>query len=306
MKIKSFIRYLVCPYCRGDLKVKNETSLVCSFCRENFRVVGGIPILLKKEYLNLQEKSQQDWFEVHYAHSKFSKEKYSLEKWRESMVKRIFTVSFKSKVKTYLDIGCGATGYTVIEAAKRNKWLSFGVDISLEAMLKAKALAKINKVFDKTGFLVCSAEHLPFKDGVIDYVSAISLLEHIENDTKVIKAMAQIIREQGYLYICVPNTYRRMWPFLWPIYLYLDYKIGHKRHYSVESLSGKTQPLFILMKVFYNAHLIKLWQLVFEKFHLMSDQKWWEIENKDINGGDRGLQLNALFQKNSHGKDIAI
>ncbi len=306
MNISRFLKYLVCPYCHGALTLKSRSLLICRSCQGDFKVVGDVPVLMKQKRLNPQEKSQQDWFESHYRHSRFSVESYSLEKWRESMLERIFNSGFKNRVKTYLDVGCGATGYTVIEAAKRNNWLSFGIDISLEAMLKAKALAQKNKVSDKTGFLVCSAEHLPFRNGVFDYVSAISLLEHVENDGKVIKAVARVMREQGFFYLCVPNTYWRMWPFLWPIYKYLDYKIGHRRHYSIENLTRKTLPLFKLKKVFYNAHLMKLVQLILEKLRLISNKQWWEIERKDINNNWKGLQLNAFYQKISYGKDITV
>lgn len=306
MKINKFLKYLVCPYCQRALFLKDKNFLICKFCRADYKIVKGIPILMKQEHLNSQEKNQQAWFEKHYGGAKFSKEKYFLEKWRESMLQRIFNVSFKNNVKTYLDIGCGATGYTVIEAARRNNWISFGVDISLEAMLKAKTLAQKNKVSNKTVFIVCSAEQSPFKSNFFDYVSAVSLLEHIENDEKVINAVARIVRKWGFLYFCIPNTYRRMWPFLWPIYKYIDHKIGHKRHYSIEDLTGKMSPMFKLRKVFYNAHIMKLLQLFLEKLCLINDKQWWEIEERDINNDCKGLQLNAFYQKISYGKNITV
>ena len=268
---------------------------MCQNCNENFEVVEDVPILIKSSCLNEQEMKQKVWFEDHY--SRFSKEEYRLENWRLSMVDRIFSAVNKEEVNAYLDIGCGATGYTVIEGAKRNNWVSFGVDISLEAMLRAKALAKKEGVEKKTAFIVCSAEHLPFKENTFNYVSAISLLEHIENDEDVIMGVAKIMKEYGFFYVCVPNTYRRMWLFLWPIYRYLDYKIGHKRHYSIEELSNKMPHYLKLKKVYYNAHLIKLLQLILGKFHLIDDKQWWVMERKDVNTDFMGIQLNAIYQK---------
>ncbi|MFH0924031.1 MAG: class I SAM-dependent methyltransferase [bacterium] len=252
---------------------------------------------MKNENLYEQEKKQAGWFDKHY--SQFSKENYKLENWRLSMLNRIFETPFKSKVKTYLDIGCGATGYTTIEAAKRNNWLSFGVDISIEAMLRANNLAKKQGVDDRTAFLVCSAESLPFRPGSIDYISAISVLEHLEADEKAIRSLYAILKENRYLYICVPNTYKRMWPFLWPIYLYLDHQIGHKRHYSIEALNKKMEKdeRFEMEEVFYNAHLIKLFQLILDKFYLLDEEKWWVMEKRDINKNHFGIQLNAIYRK---------
>ena len=297
MKLEKILNYIKCPYCNNQkLLLRTKKELICEKCKKTFKVINDIPILMNEDYLGTQEKNQIEWFEKHY--SKFSKEEYCLENWRLSMLKRIFSTVNKEKVKAYLDIGCGATGYTTIEGAKRNKWLSFGADISIEAMLRAKNLAKKQGVEDLTGFVVCSAESLPFKDATFDFVSAISLLEHLENDEKVIKEVSGILEKKGSFYVCVPNTYWRMWLFLWPIYFYFDRKIGHKRHYSVEDLTKKMKKDgFEIEKVFYNGHLIKLAQLALEKLGRVNDKTWWKLEEKDINTNPISLQLNALYRK---------
>jgi len=296
MKVGKLLPFLKCPYCGNIKLISKKDSLLCPECKTNFSVVEGIPILIKEENFNEQENKQKVWFEEHY--SKFSREKYQLENWRLSMIERIFSSVKKSAVKTYLDIGCGATGYTVIEAAKRNRWLSFGADISLEAMLRAKNLAKKQGVEDLTGFVVCSAESLPFKEATFDFVSAISLLEHLENDEKVIEEISGILKKKGSFYVCVPNTYWRMWPFLWPIYLYFDIQIGHKRHYSIEELRKKmAKDDFKLKDFFYNAHLKKLLQIILDKFKILDEKNWWQIERQDIGKNPMGIQLNAIFIK---------
>ena len=297
MNINKLIDFLRCPYCLSDALSLDSNKIICVGCGASFDVIEDVPIMMKKENLCRQETSQREWFNRHY--SEFSKEEYTLENWRLSMLERIFGVSFKASVSRYLDIGCGATGYTVIEAAKRNGWCSFGADISIEAMRRAQHLAKKQGVGDLTGFVVCSAQNLPFKPQSLDYVSAISVLEHIEDDRKVIQGLYNITADNGYAYICVPNTYRRIWPFLWPVYLYLDHKIGHKRHYSIEALNEKmgANNCFELEKVFYNGHLIKLWQLVLDKFKLVDNGCWWKMEKKDINQCARGVQLNAIYRR---------
>lgn len=290
------LNYLACPYCRGQELSLKAKKIICRQCQKTFNVVEGIPILMKSSYLGEQEEGQREWFDDHY--SRFSSRKYQLENWRLSMLKRIFETDFQKKIKTYLDIGCGATGYTVIEAAKRFSWLSFGIDISLEAMLRARNLACQQGVEEKTGFLVCSAENLPFQPNLFDYVSVLGVLEHLENDRQVIKSVADITKGGGHFCLCVPNTYKRIWPFLWPIYFYLDKKIGHQRHYSIEGLSEKMKKEgFKLEKAFYNGHLIKLFQFILEKMRLINDENWWRLEEKDINQNSIALQLNAIYQK---------
>lgn len=304
MTIKQILSFIVCPYCKSSLQIKDRQAIVCKLCHSSYQIIEGVPVLMKRKLLNFQEKSQAEWFEKHY--SQFSRTRYVLENWRESMLRRVLEVNFQKEVVTYLDIGCGATGYTVIEAARRKNWLSFGVDISLSAMLKARALARRQKVENKTAFIVCSAEYLPFRANSVDYLSAISLLEHIENDRAVVCAAADILKERGFFYICVPNSYKKMWPFLWPIYRYLDWQIGHKRHYSIEGLTKLMPGALKLRRRYYNGHLIKLVQLVLEKFCLLNQDQWWKMENMDINQGSMGLQLNAIYQKTSHGESFIV
>lgn len=297
MKIEQLLKYLECPYCNNHNLNLSENSIYCTDCGINYSIIEDIPVLINTDKLNEQEKKQLKWFNKHY--SKFSDDTYHLENWRLSMLNRIFENDFKTMVNTYLDIGCGATGYAVIEGAKRNGWVSIGTDISIEAMVRASKLAEKQGVGNKVAFIVCSAENLPFKNKTFDYVSAISMLEHIKNDTKVIDNISNILKQSGYFYICVPNTYFRMWFFLWPLYFYHDIKIGHKRHYSIEKLDNYLlkNNIFKRYKEFYNGHLIKFYQILLEKLKKIDDKKWWELEAKDINFKNNGVQLNAIYRK---------
>lgn len=297
MKIEKIIEYLQCPYCENQNLLIKDNKVACVSCNTKYDIVDGVPVLIKRNKLNSQERNQAIWFEKHY--SEFSLEEYHLERWRQSMLRRIFEQDYKEKVKNYLDIGCGATAYTAIEGAKRNNWISFGTDISLEAMLRAKNLSEKQGVSDKTAFVVCTAENLPFKRNTFGYISAISVLEHLKYDDKAVNNIIYALKTKGYIYICVPNTYWRMWPFLWPVYYYNDLKIGHERHYSIERLDKYFMGKLGCKKnkVFYNGHLIKFYQLALEKWKLIDDEKWWKIEKKDINTNKMGVQLNAIYQK---------
>lgn len=296
MELKEILDYLQCPYCQNQkLVLKSQKKISCFKCKTDFLVIKGVPIMMKKDFLGEQEKKQLIWFNDHYSY--FSKEKYRLENWRKSVLKRLFDQPWVGQVKKYLDIGCGATGYTVIEAARKG-WLGFGVDISIEAMLRAKGLAEKQGLSSRTAFVVCSAEKLPFKKNSFDYVSILSVLEHLANDRLVIKTISQIVNKNGYCYICVPNTYKRMWPFLWPVYYYFDKKIGHQRHYGVERLREEMKKVdFVEKGVVYNGHLIKFFQLALEKLGAINDNWWWRLENKDLNYGQMGVQLNVYYQK---------
>lgn len=296
MNPSTLLTYLICPQCQKPELFFKKNGYHCRGCKSFYPIIEGVPVLLDTSRLSEQEAGQKKWFEKHY--SKFSGEKYCLEKWRMSMLERLFNNVKCKKITTYLDIGCGATGYTVIEGVKKNNWTAIGADISLQAMIRAKRLADKQKTGDRTGFIVCSAENLPFKKESFDLVSAISLLEHLEEDDKTMHNIAQVTKKGGFLFVCVPNTYERMWLFLRPVYFYFDKKIGHKRHYSVENLDLMMKASsFKLQKHFYNAHLKKLFFLVLEKFGLVSEARWWEVEKSDFNSDFSGLQLNAVYRK---------
>lgn len=295
MEIQKFINLLLCPHChRGNLELSKK-SLLCSNCHHKYPLIRGIPVLIDKSSLDQQEKTQTTWFDHHYSHFPTI---YKPEKWRQSMIKRIFNHTYLNKIHNYLDIGCGATAYTVIEAARQYNLTSFGLDISLEAMLKAQKISEKLNLSDKTAYIVASAQNLPFKNNSFDYVSAVSVLEHLDDDHTTVQKISQILKPKSHIFLCVPNNYLSFWFFLWPFYYYNDIRIGHKRHYSLSELTKLFGKYGLTLKEnFYNGHLIKFVQLFLEKINHISDKQWWSIEDKDINSNLTGVQLNAIFQK---------
>jgi ubiquinone/menaquinone biosynthesis C-methylase UbiE/uncharacterized protein YbaR (Trm112 family) len=293
MKIDKLIAFLKCPYCDLEELTYENDQIVCPRCQTIFDVRGGVPIMVDKGKLNDQEKSQMDIFDKHYL--KNLSDEYSLAKWQESMIKRVFN---DDGVKTYLDIGCSADAYTVIESAKRKGYISIGMNLSYVAMRQAKRNADLEGVGERCAFVVASAERLPFRDSFFDYISLLSVLEHIKNDEKVIRGVELILKKEGQVYICVPNSYSNIWPFLWPIYFVIDKFVGHIRHYSDIGLNRVMYGNgFILEEIKYNAHLKKLVQIILDRLNLINSEKWWKIEEDDINDNSRGLQLNAIYKK---------
>ena len=301
MKIQKLLKYLKCIHCNNEKLLLNKSILICSKCSQSYRVIKGIPVMLMDKELSEQEQNQMNWYDNRY--SKFSKDKYKLENWKLSMLNRLFNHDFKSEIKTYLDIGCGTSGYTIIEAVKKNNWITIGADISIKGLFNIKNYEEKYGLMEKVGLVVCSAENLPFKKNTFDYASAISLIEHIEDDNNVIKEICLVIAKNGYLYLTTPNTFFRIWPFFWPIYFYFDWKVGHKRHYSIERLDKTLiKNSFKRIKVIYNGHLTKIYQLLLQRYGLISDKKWWRIEKADMNNNSIALQLNAVYKKTKLGK----
>lgn len=296
MDLALLASYLQCPACEGVGLDASPEQILCSSCSRAYEVADGIPILTVREQLNPHERHQIDHYDRHY--SAFSATEYQLERWRESMLNRLFDNGALGPITTYLDVGCGATGYTTIEAARRKNWLSFGTDISLEAMQRARCLAQAQGVADRTAFIVSSAERLPFRKSSMGYISAVSMLEHVEHDAAAAAHIVETLVPNGACFICVPNAYRRMWPFFWPIYWLTDIRVGHKRHYSIERLDSLMSQLGMHRAwLAYNGHLGKVFQLLRERYGKISDEDWWRIEDGDVNLKSIALQLNAVYRK---------
>lgn len=83
----------------------------------------------------------------------------------------------------------------------------------------------------KTGFNKCvqaSAADLPFEDEVFSIVAALNILEHVENDEKIIQELKRVCRRGGTVLIITSA-----FPFLWGSH---DEASHHKRRYKKDSL----------------------------------------------------------------------
>ena len=95
-----------------------------------------------------------------------------------------------------LDLGCG-NGKTV-STLLDNILDVTGVDFSSEAVSSCKALFG-----DKAEFIESDVTELPFTDETFDYVTAVHVLEHIEDGDmpKVSKEIQRVLKPEGYLFI---------------------------------------------------------------------------------------------------------
>lgn len=217
---------------------------------------------------------------------------YRLENWRVSYIKRIFKslgiVPGSMKGDAFLDIGVGGTGYTVIEAARMG-YRAIGIDISVEGMRRAYSFAKQSLDSDSYAlcdFIVCSADHLPFRDKAFSKSCSIAVLEHIPNDDEVIKEISRVMKSGGRVFITVPNTYSRIPPIFWIPYMIHDRRVGHLRHYRAEDLARKFLKVgFRLERIVYHAHMVKVLQFIlsyiFPHLRRPGSKIWWKLEELD-------------------------
>jgi ubiquinone/menaquinone biosynthesis C-methylase UbiE/uncharacterized protein YbaR (Trm112 family) len=286
---------LACPICHSALAPKGDT-LRCASDHE-FPVVDGVPVLLPGDQ-DAQHASQREIYDRVYA----GRGHYHLELWQRAYVQKLGRM-LGWKGGTFLDVGAGGDGYTVVEAARQGA-IAAGCDLSLVAMRQARRFAVGEGVDERTLFVVCTAESLPFHDASFDSAAAVHVLEHLPDDRKAASEVARVMRPGGRVFIGVPNSFDNMPAVLRPIYRWHDQRIGHLRQYSPDQLTAVTSAAGLQTdQVFISAHWAKVWQLalhvVASRARIDDSRLWWWFERRDERASKRpnGLHTNLVAVK---------
>ncbi len=123
-----------------------------------------------------------------------------------------------SHERRILDVGCGTgTMLTYLAAFGRTE----GVDIDEEAIgyCRERGLQNVR---------LGEAANLPFADGTFDLVTALDVIEHLEDDVAALREVGRVLRPGGYLLVTVPAHM-----FLWGDQ---DEVNMHRRRYAAAEL----------------------------------------------------------------------
>jgi SAM-dependent methyltransferase len=120
-----------------------------------------------------------------------------------------------------LDAGCG-TGFAREELERA------GTVIGLDSSPEAVSLAHGDS---GSGACVAFIERTPFPDDTFDLISAMDLLEHIEDDERALREIHRVCKPGGYLFVTVP-AYQRLWSSH-------DEALGHRRRYSAREIARR-------------------------------------------------------------------
>jgi SAM-dependent methyltransferase len=117
-----------------------------------------------------------------------------------------------------LDVGCG-TGANLEMLSKFGE--AEGVDVSTAALefCRARGLASVQQG---------EAEKLPYEDGSFDLVTALDVVEHLDDDTAGLREMWRVLRPGGRALLFVPA-----FMFLWGVQ---DDVSNHRRRYTLSGL----------------------------------------------------------------------
>jgi len=163
----------------------------------------------------------------------------------ESLVREISS-SFKRPVM--LDVGCG-TGMNFSVLAK------YGDTFSSDA---SEAALNFSKGRGIDGLVRSHIEQLPFLPGAFDVVTALDVLEHIDDDLRGLDELLRVTREGGVLVITVPA-----YGFLWSEH---DEALHHRRRYAASELRNKlTNAGFSVERITYYITLL-FFPILFMRF----------------------------------------
>ena len=122
---------------------------------------------------------------------------------------------------TILDVGCG-TGINFSVLSEYGD--TFSSDASEEAL-------KFSKSRGIDGLVRSHVETLPFSASTFDVITALDVLEHIDDDLAALDEMLRVTRPGGVLVITVPA-----YGFLWSEH---DEALHHRRRYAASELRNK-------------------------------------------------------------------
>ena len=154
------------------------------------------------------------------AHNTFEK-LYKVEKsywWsvarRKLIIKHIEKLLIPKSDPLILDFGCGG-GALLTELSEYGKVI--GLDSSHVALSYCRKKAQKNLVLN-------NGHKLPFKNNTFEMIICLDVIEHLENDTKFLKQISEVLKKDGYIFLMAPA-----FPSLWSR---RDVYLGHHRRYT--------------------------------------------------------------------------
>lgn len=180
-----------------------------------------------------------------------------------------------------LDVGCGM-GLMLNVLAQYGR--IYGVDMEQEAVDYCNECLKEDHI-DGQVVLGSLPNAIPFQDGFFDYIFALDIIEHVEDDIGALNALRNMLKPNGKLIITVPAL-MSMWS-------YNDELNHHFRRYEKDELIRKVRDagLSIIKCSFYNSYLFFPAWLVRKVKNLL------HVQSSDVTESSKDGFINGLFKK---------
>jgi SAM-dependent methyltransferase len=181
----------VCPDCKVPLD-----HLYCPRCRFEYPSVDGVPRLLSRDPKFGRVGTIAGAYDCVYA--------VQSNVWQNQGRTPEFIRYFSSLLEQFpstrfLEIGCGE-GFLL---ASRRNGEKFAVDLSIEAIRKARARAEAH-------FSLALAERLPFPSGHFDLVISVGVMEHFLDTKEALLEIHRILKPGGH-YVTLTHVSLTVW-----------------------------------------------------------------------------------------------
>ena len=94
-----------------------------------------------------------------------------------------------------LDVGCGGGAFSNALAQMKRSVIALDIRKDWPRKIESSSLERI----------CADAHHLPLREGSVDCVLSLSLLEHLENPLKCMEELYRVLRNGGTAIIQIPN-----------------------------------------------------------------------------------------------------
>jgi SAM-dependent methyltransferase len=212
---QDLVELLVCPESRQDVHRAAGPTLLRTDEAVSYPVVDGVPVLIAGGAEAVEPSFRADRL----ARLAAIEEEHFWFGPRLALVERLLDRHPPPPGALVLDLGCG-TG-ALLEPLRRRGYRPLGLDVRPEGLASVRAR-------DPDAWLVqAEADRLPLRDGSVDAVVALDVLEHVD-DGRVLAEVARVLRPGGLLVASVP-AYRWLWS-------RRDEDAGHLRRYGRREL----------------------------------------------------------------------
>ena len=202
---------LVCPESRQDVHRAPGRTLLRADEAVSYPIVDGVPVLI----VGGADAADPSFRADRLARLAAIEEEHFWFGPRFALVERLLDRHGPAPGALVLDVGCG-TG-VLLDPLRRRGYRPLGLDVRSEGLASVRAR-------DPDAWLVrAEADHLPLRDGSVDAVLALDVLEHVD-DRAVLAEAARVLRPGGLLVVSVPA-----YPWLWSR---RDEDAGHLRRYG--------------------------------------------------------------------------
>lgn len=135
-----------------------------------------------------------------------------------------------------LDVGCGwAIHLDLISSDYEVTAVKTDLSsVALQALVRGEESVWENR----TACAVADLEALPFAYNSFDLVLCSQVLEHTPDDIRALSECYRVLREQGILFIAVPNCFRDMYKIFHPLERVFD-QSGHIHEYCIEDIRDR-------------------------------------------------------------------